>query len=122
MASAGIAFGSHTNTHPILTGIPPTDVVHELKDSKKAIEAELHSCPWFAYPNGDWSPAVRALVAQSGYQAAFANSPGIWEANRNRLSIPRINLWEGSLAGFSGRFSRIALEYAIFWKAYRARQ
>jgi peptidoglycan/xylan/chitin deacetylase (PgdA/CDA1 family) len=121
MASAGIAFGSHTNTHPILTAIPPSDVVQELRDSKNAIEAELRICPWFAYPNGDWSPAVRDVVAQSGYQAAFANSPGIWQGNSNRFSIPRINLWEGSLAGLSGRFSRIALEYAIFWKAHRVR-
>jgi peptidoglycan/xylan/chitin deacetylase (PgdA/CDA1 family) len=119
MSAAGISFGSHTNTHAILTDIPGRDAVQELTDSKSAIEAELKTCFSFAYPNGDWSPQIRDLVAQSGYQAAFINSPGIWQAHGNRFSIPRINLWEGSLTGFRGRFSRLALEYAVFWKAYR---
>jgi peptidoglycan/xylan/chitin deacetylase (PgdA/CDA1 family) len=120
MAAAGISFGSHTNTHAILTDIPGSDAVRELTGSKSAIEAELSACASFAYPNGDWSPQIRDLVAQSGYQAAFINSPGIWQARGNRFSIPRINVWEGSLAGIRGQFSRLALEYAIFWKAYRA--
>jgi peptidoglycan/xylan/chitin deacetylase (PgdA/CDA1 family) len=120
MAAAGISFGSHTNSHAILTDIPGSDAVQELTESKSAIEAELNACASFAYPNGDWSPQIRDLVAQSGYQAAFINSPGIWQAHGNRFSIPRINVWEGSLAGFRGRFSRLTLEYAVFWKAYRA--
>jgi peptidoglycan/xylan/chitin deacetylase (PgdA/CDA1 family) len=120
MSAAGVSFGSHTNTHSILTDIPFSDATRELRESKSAIEAELKACSWFAYPNGDWSPQVRDLVAQSGYQAAFINSPGIWQAHSNQFSIPRINLWEGSLTGLSGRLSRLTLEYAIFWKAYRA--
>jgi peptidoglycan/xylan/chitin deacetylase (PgdA/CDA1 family) len=120
MSAAGICFGSHTDTHAILTDIPSSDAVQELTESKRAIEKELNACASFAYPNGDWSPQVRDLVAQSGYQTAFINSPGIWQAHSNRFSIPRINLWEGSLAGPRGRFSRRTLEYAIFWKAYRA--
>ena len=120
MAAAGIAFGSHTNTHPILTDISPADATRELTESRRAIEAELNTCAWFAYPNGDWSQPVRELAAKAGYQLAFANSPGIWEASGDRFSIPRINVWEGSFAGITGRFSGIALEYAIFWKAWCA--
>jgi peptidoglycan/xylan/chitin deacetylase (PgdA/CDA1 family) len=122
MANAGIAFGSHTNTHPILTDISDRDAAQEMTESKSAIEAQLNTCPWFAYPNGDWSQSVRDLAARAGYQVAFANSPGIWETGTDRFSVPRINLWEGSLAGWGGRFSRIALEYAIFWTAYRNRR
>lgn len=120
MANAGIDFGSHTSTHPILTDISREEATRELAESKSAIESRLNNCPWFAYPNGDWSPSVRQLVQQAGYQIAFANSPGIWEMNTDKFSIPRVNLWEGSFAGWSGRFSRIALDYAVFWKAYRA--
>jgi peptidoglycan/xylan/chitin deacetylase (PgdA/CDA1 family) len=120
MSQGGISFGSHTDSHTILTGIPRDEVIHELAESKRTIEAKLNACRWFAYPNGDWSPSVRALVEQSGYQAAFTNAPGIWRADGNRFSIPRVNVWEGSLIGFNGRFSRMALEYAVFWKAHRA--
>jgi peptidoglycan/xylan/chitin deacetylase (PgdA/CDA1 family) len=120
MSAAGIAFGSHTNTHAILTDVPLSDALKELSESKIAIEAELNACSLFAYPNGDWSPQVRDLVAQAGYQAAFINAPGIWREQTHRLSIPRVNVWEGSLTLPGGRFSRLMLEYAIFWKAYRA--
>jgi peptidoglycan/xylan/chitin deacetylase (PgdA/CDA1 family) len=121
MSAAGIVFGSHTNTHAILTDIPTSEALKELTESKKAIEAKLNSCLFFAYPNGDWSPEVRELAAQAGYQAAFINSPGIWQEQSHPLSIPRVNVWEGSLTSPGGRFSRLALEYAIFWKAYRHR-
>ncbi len=120
MSKAGISFGSHTNTHAIVTDIPRGDALRELTESKSAIEAKISVCCTFAYPNGDWSPEVRDLVGEAGYRTAFINSPGIWQASGNQLSIPRINVWEGSLTGASGRFSRLALEYAIFWKAYRA--
>jgi peptidoglycan/xylan/chitin deacetylase (PgdA/CDA1 family) len=120
MAEGGVSFGSHTDSHAILTDISRDEAVRELTGSKSSIEAQVNDCALFAYPNGDWSPSVRELVAQSGYRAAFINRPGIWCANDNQFSIPRINVWEGSLTGSDGRFSRMALEYAIFWKANRA--
>jgi len=119
MANAGIVFGSHTNSHQILTEVPAAEAREELTESRKAIETRLDSCAWFAYPNGDWSESLRDLVAHSGYEAAFINSPGVWRRSSNRFSIPRVNVWEGSLTSPSGRFSRMALEYAIFWKAWR---
>jgi peptidoglycan/xylan/chitin deacetylase (PgdA/CDA1 family) len=121
MSEAGIAFGSHTNTHAILTDISLNDALQELTESKNAIGLQLNACLLFAYPNGDWSPQVRDLVAQAGYQTAFINAPGIWQERSHRLSIPRVNVWEGSLTGPGGHFSRVMLEYAIFWKAYRHR-
>src|SRR5581483_10525113 len=69
MSQAGISFGSHTNTHPILTRIPESETARELLVSKTAIEARLKACRFFAYPNGDWSGPVRELVAGCGYQA-----------------------------------------------------
>jgi len=120
MSEAGVQFGSHTSTHQILTQIPQAEAVQELTQSKRAIEAQLKSCRWLAYPNGDWSEQVRQLASQSGYERAFANSPGVWKQNTNPFSIPRVNIWEGKLVGSSGRFSRIAVEYAVFWAAYRA--
>ncbi len=120
MGGAGVSFGSHTNTHQVLTRIARSDAIKELAESRKAIEAELNTCPWLAYPHGDWSESVRDLVSQTGYRHAFTNSPGVWGPKTNPLSIPRINIWEGSLTGAGGRFSKIATEYAIFWKAYRA--
>ncbi len=123
LSSCGVTFGSHTLSHSILTGIPLAAAEHEVAVSKRAIERRLRrECRLFAYPNGDWSAEVRAVVAGAGYQFAFANRPGVWARNTDPLLVPRVNVWEGTLVGASGRFSRRAFEYAIFWKTWRSRK
>ena len=120
MVELGVLFGSHTNTHQILTATPPVEATKELRDSRNIIESKLGSCSLLAYPNGDWSPPVRDLAEDSGYQYAFANSPGVWGAETHHFSVPRINIWEGKLTNKNGQFSKREFEYAVFWKAYRA--
>jgi peptidoglycan/xylan/chitin deacetylase (PgdA/CDA1 family) len=120
MAEQGVSFGSHTDSHRILAKIPADEALREMQLSKAAVEAKLKSCSLLAYPNGDWSETTRTLAAQCGYRWAFANSPGVWRAETNPFSIPRVNIWEGKLAGDDGKFSRLEFEYAVFWKAYRS--
>lgn len=120
MATQGVAFGSHTDTHRILPKIPAHDALRELQASKGTVEFNLKSCSMLAYPNGDWSETVRTLAAQCGYRFAFANSPGVWKTETNPFSVPRVNIWEGKLAGEDGKFSRLEFEYAAFWQAYRS--
>lgn len=121
IASQGTQFGSHTQNHHILTTIPATAVQAELAESKRALEVGLgRPCTLFAYPNGSWSPEVRDLVVQEGFDLAFVNSPGVWYSETDRWLIPRVNLWEGSLTSASGNFSPVVFQYATFWRAYRA--
>jgi peptidoglycan/xylan/chitin deacetylase (PgdA/CDA1 family) len=117
MARAQVTFGSHTQTHPILPQLPADAVRHELRDSKAAIEQKLGKpCEIFSYPNGDSSKEVREEVVRSGYRFAFLNSPGLWTRECDPYSIPRLNMWEGKMAGPSGKFSRIVFEYTVFYK------
>ena len=121
LAQNGVTFGSHTHSHQILTRVAPPDACRELAESKHVLEQRLgKECAIFSYPNGDWSREVRDLVARAGYKLAFLNEDGVWTSQSDPWLIPRVNLWEGSLTGPSGRFSRMASEYSIFWKAYRA--
>ena len=121
LASCGVTFGSHTLSHVILTRVLERQAQREIANSKWVIERKLRRpCRLFANPNSDWSYAVREMVAQAGYELAFAGGPGVWERDTDPLLIPRVNLWEGSVTCRSGAFSRIALEYTTFWKAYRA--
>ncbi|HWC00686.1 MAG TPA: polysaccharide deacetylase family protein, partial [Bryobacteraceae bacterium] len=70
---SGVALGSHTDTHQILTQLDDADVQAELKRSKEALEDTLKvPCVLFAYPNGNVTEAVRNLVAAAGYQMAFS--------------------------------------------------
>jgi peptidoglycan/xylan/chitin deacetylase (PgdA/CDA1 family) len=119
MAKQGVSFGAHTDTHRILPKIPSSEALTELQMSKASVESNLKSCSLLAYPNGDWSETVRVLASQCGYRFAFANSPGVWKAETNPFSIPRVNIWEGKLTGDDGKFSRMDFEYAAFWRTFR---
>jgi peptidoglycan/xylan/chitin deacetylase (PgdA/CDA1 family) len=123
LRAMGVTIGSHTDSHQILTTVPLPDARREVTDSKIEIERILGSeCALFAYPNGGYSAAVRNTVAEAGYKFAFTTEHGAWTEDCDPLLIPRINMWEGKLAGPSGEFSSLLFEYATFWKAYRARR
>jgi peptidoglycan/xylan/chitin deacetylase (PgdA/CDA1 family) len=121
IAGLGAQIGSHTQTHQILPKLTRSAVKAEVTDSKRIIEYELrHACHFFAFPNGTWSKQSRDIVETQGYSRAFINRPGAWYERTDPLLVPRVNIWEGSLVGPSGRFSPIVFQYSAFWRAYRA--
>ena len=64
MSRAGVAFGSHTRTHPDLRMITRRDAEDELTASKKAIEDAIgRAVDIFAYPYGVYDDTIRCLVA-----------------------------------------------------------
>ena len=121
IAGQGAQLGSHTQNHSILPTMPLTKAQSELGESKRAVEGALdRPCTLFAYPNGSWSAEVRDLVLKEGFSLAFVNNPGIWYSETDPLLIPRVNLWEGSVAGPTGTFSPAVFQYSAFWCTYRA--
>lgn len=120
LAQAGIRLGSHTQNHELLTMIPLVKAESELRQSKAAIEQAVGSCTVFAYPNGDWSPETRQLVAEAGFDRAFTTQIRAWTGGSDPLTIPRVNIYDGKLRGLSGKFSPALFEYTVFWRAWRA--
>jgi peptidoglycan/xylan/chitin deacetylase (PgdA/CDA1 family) len=73
MAAAGWEVGSHSISHPSLTGnLDPAFIRHEIVDSKKQLEEAL-GVPvlTFAYPFGDSGSAIVDYVRFAGYIAAM---------------------------------------------------
>jgi peptidoglycan/xylan/chitin deacetylase (PgdA/CDA1 family) len=121
MDRAGVRFGSHTRTHEILTCVKAEVARDEVFDSKAMLEKVLGKiCSVFSYPNGNWSEETKRLVKEAGYGKAVTVNCGAWTSASDPLSIPRINIHEGTVAGPTGRFSPSLFEYATFWRAWRA--
>jgi len=121
LAQANAQIGSHTQSHEILTGLPPRDAQSELVESRNEIEKRLGvPCLLFAYPNGAWSFEIRNQVSQAKYTLAFINSPGVWERTTDPHLVPRINIWEGLITGRRGTFSPAVFQYSVFWRSFRA--
>ena len=73
VSERGMEVGSHTVTHPRLSGLDPETLVHEVGDSRQML-GEVVGTPveGFSYPYGDLDgPAVRA-ARSAGYVYAVA--------------------------------------------------
>ena len=121
MDKAGVRFGSHTDSHQILTTIPAGLAREELQHSKSMLEKILGKpCRVFAYPNGDWSPETRKIVEETGFKRAAATVCGVWTSASDPLALPRSNVSESNVVGITGRFWPAMFEYTTLWKAWRA--
>ncbi len=88
--AAGHDIGAHTRTHPQLTKIPISKAREEIQGSRRQLE-DLFGRPihHFCYPYGDWSPAVRDLVAEAGFQTACTVEPGVNTAGIDPFGLKR---------------------------------
>lgn len=81
MKAAGMAIGSHTQTHRILGQMPPKEQEWELRESKKNIEASLAApVRSIAYPvgiHGAFTPDTERIARSLGYTMCFSFYGGI---------------------------------------------
>jgi peptidoglycan/xylan/chitin deacetylase (PgdA/CDA1 family) len=102
MAAEGVAFGAHTEGHPILTRVSADRARQEVAGSKHRIEDELGSpVSAFAYPNGGRADVDRAavrLLDETGFRLGFTLFPGPERAGavrQSRLTLRRVYIHHG---------------------------
>ncbi|MGE5178131.1 MAG: polysaccharide deacetylase family protein [Bacteroidota bacterium] len=105
MRRAGVDFGSHTVTHPILSRVTPEREREELIDSKHTLERELgEEITLFAYPNGrpgDFSERTVAALRAAGYGGAVTTIFGVNESGEDPLRCRRASAWMPDDLGFA---------------------
>lgn len=105
MRARGIHFGSHTETHPILSRVTPERAREEAVRSKAAIERELgEEAAFFAYPNGrpeDFDETAVAALREAGYRAALTTSFGVNEAGDDPFRWRRASAWSADPKRFA---------------------
>lgn len=106
MHQAGIAFGSHTLTHPVVSQLSPRELEKELADSKRLLEEKL-GVPVldFAFPFGkasDCSAGAIEMLSRCGYRSAVTTVPGVNTPQVNPYELRRLQVgYDGSLARFA---------------------
>ena len=77
LESNGIAIGSHTMNHTILTETSASEANYEVGESKAALESRLcHPVCGFCYPNGNFNQQIQDMVQTVGYHYAVTTVPG----------------------------------------------
>lgn len=93
MSAAGIAFGSHTRTHPDLSSMTQQGIESELLGSKQAIEDAIgRPVDAFAYPYGVTNQRVRRL-AQTHFALACSTTLGYVRLHSDPFALERIDMY-----------------------------
>ena len=97
LVAQGMEIGSHSRTHPVLTGLAEAEMENEIRGSKETIENRLgRPVRHFSYPHGIHDVRCQRLVAEAGYAGACStlfggNGPG---TNPYRLHRSEISYYD----------------------------
>jgi peptidoglycan/xylan/chitin deacetylase (PgdA/CDA1 family) len=107
MGRHGIAFGSHTLTHPALPRLGEAELRHEICDSRRLLEEKLaRAIPFFCYPKGEFTSPIKVLVREAGYTAACSVFPGAVQAKSDLFALPRTYIGrDDTLSDFRNKLS-----------------
>ena len=108
MQAAGISFGSHSVTHPILSRVTAVEAEREIVESKRRIEECLGvEVRTFAYPNGrpgDFDETTKRLLQNAGYTCAVTTTPGMNTPGQDPFELKRGQPWDEDTATFALKF------------------
>lgn len=86
-----VTVGSHTLTHPILTGLEPEEAFKEVRASRDWLEDRLkRPVQHFCFPNGLTSPAVTASL-NGIYRSAVTTVQRIARHGDDPMALPRLS-------------------------------
>ncbi len=108
MSRNNVDFGSHGQSHRILTALSADEVRQELVGSKKIIEEKTgKKVDSFSYPNGDYNSELKKLVQEAGYRCAVAIK-GCEEKEKepDLFALRRIGVHEDISTDLKGKFSK----------------
>jgi peptidoglycan/xylan/chitin deacetylase (PgdA/CDA1 family) len=119
MIAGGMAIGSHTHSHRVLSQLEPGQQLHELAQSQALLKEELGlEADVLAYPVGNtlsFSEQTEQLAREAGYRAAFSfhggtNLPG----RTRRYDVKRIDVGDQSRSRFGARIASCRFS-GMYW-------
>jgi peptidoglycan/xylan/chitin deacetylase (PgdA/CDA1 family) len=95
MQSAGVFFGCHTMTHPVVSRLTAPDMEVELVESKELMEKRIGEPVLdFAYPFGkpsDCGKKARQVLDRAGYRSAVTTAKGVNSSGTDPFQLLRVN-------------------------------
>lgn len=92
MDNSGIAFGSHSVTHPILTKLSAQQAWEEIRQSKKSVQERLgKEATTFSYPNGDFNGQIEGLVERAGFTSGVGTLARLVDCREDLFAMGRIS-------------------------------
>jgi peptidoglycan/xylan/chitin deacetylase (PgdA/CDA1 family) len=109
---AGVTIGGHTASHPHMPALSLERNREEIAKSHRAHQAELGEAPKiFAWPYGEYTLALKPLMAEFGYSVAFGQHSGVIGPGADYFFLPRFAMNENH--GEVSRFRLAARSLAL---------
>jgi len=91
LSSGLVEIGCHTLHHADLTKIPLDQARSEIADAKRQYEKKFaRRMDTFAYPYGEFTRKIVALVKQAHFTAAVTTQKGFLQSSKNIFTLKRI--------------------------------
>jgi peptidoglycan/xylan/chitin deacetylase (PgdA/CDA1 family) len=107
----GVAIGSHSLTHPVLTSLDDSELLDEVYRSKKILEQKVNlNIDLFCYPfgtRGSFDERTKAFLKEVGYRCALTSEDGVNDTGGDPFCLKRLGTM--MFLGFMGRYSRSVL-------------
>ena len=95
LRDGGVTIGGHSHSHLHMADADAAENRKEIETSNRILAHELGAAPaLFAYPYGEASAAVIAVVKESGYKAAFGQHSGVAARTQPFFFLPRFPMNE----------------------------
>jgi peptidoglycan/xylan/chitin deacetylase (PgdA/CDA1 family) len=95
LKAAGVTIANHTSSHGHMIEASAGRNSAIIVNAKVRLEAELGvASDIFAYPYGELSLAVRQVVKDAGFRAAFGQHSGVAHSGLDPLNLPRFSFNE----------------------------
>jgi peptidoglycan/xylan/chitin deacetylase (PgdA/CDA1 family) len=95
MSRDSVTFGSHGETHRMLTTLTESEVDREMVASRRALETRLERpVEAVSYPNGNCSPAIAEAARRAGFAMGFSMNRGPVASGDDRFLVRRVNIFE----------------------------
>ncbi|MFA5158387.1 MAG: polysaccharide deacetylase family protein [Patescibacteria group bacterium] len=93
ISDSGMEIGSHSQSHPDLTGLDSTKLALELTSSKSTLE-EITGKPIssLCYPAGKYNQLVATAVGNSNYLSAVTTKSGIASTRSPKYELSRVRI------------------------------
>ena len=112
LADSGVTIGHHSAAHAHMAGRDSAANAADLAKASERFVAELGRKPeLFAYPYGEYSLELQALIAEQGFIAAFGQQSGVAHEAENIFALPRFALNESY--GDIDRFKMVSRTLAL---------
>jgi peptidoglycan/xylan/chitin deacetylase (PgdA/CDA1 family) len=95
LAEAGVTIANHGSAHGHMWQDVPAEARRDIENAQARFQAELGFAPHlFAYPYGEYDLALRGVVEELGFEAAFGQQSGVAAKSSDFLTLPRFSLNE----------------------------